>query len=1271
MLRERPSSLLGTLVAALSLFMASGDGAAENEGRTPSPPTSYYKAKLQPPTNQGALLQQVPPGGDAFPEEKTAAELSERLGELGGLCRGGRLNEVRERLLAADFRGGRLTPTEEQSVGGSALEAHRATSMSSALERDRISFTGELGALFGEMQPIRVAEFQITGIEEKHEAGGPVAATIVRYDVVGAGRDAWRSERVGRWRMEWRRDGAAGWRVVAWTALADQRSRAPAPVFTEVTESAIGHDVAYQRQLRWGIDDWLATLDSVFARDSMGHHGVSVADVDGDGLDDFFVTQPAGFPRRLFRNAGDGTFEDITETSGLGFLDDASQAVFADVDNDGDEDLILVTRTGLLLFLNDGKGRFTAVPDAFRFKGVLRGAPTSVTMADFDRDGLLDLYVCTYGYFIGASEDKASTPTPYHDAQNGPPNVLLRNDGHGHFVDVTNEVGLDANNDRFSFAAAWADYDEDGWPDLLVANDFGRKNLYHNEGMKNGKVTFKDVAAQAGVEDYGAGMSATWLDYDNDGHLDMYLGNMWSAAGQRVTAEPGFMPAASPEVRDLYRRHARGNSLFRNRGDGTFEDVTLQAGAELGRWAWSSDAIDFDNDGSEDLFVENGMFTQDGDGEEDVDYDSFFWRQVVARSPLSDRPGTLYDDGWRAINRLLMADGEQARHERKVLLRNDGHGGFDEVAGSVGLDLDQDGRSFAVFDYDQDGRPDVVHLAPRSSPQLRLFHNDFAERNAALALRLTGTRSNRDAVGAKVTVETDQLRRTKIVQAGSGFLSQHSKELLFGLGKSTRIVKVEVLWPSGLGQTLSGVPLDHRVSLVEGSDGVQSTPFRKCVESPAVSASDTVALDPANAGTWMYRPFPAPDFKLRDLAGGEHFLSALRGKPALLLFWATGAPPSGEALRGLADKGGALAAAGAPVLAVAMDPAADEAKVRAATQGLGVPVMIATDEVAGAYGILSRYLFNRQEDLRLPTLLLVDSRGEIVKAYRDRVDVAQVLVDLPKVEATPAERLVRAVPFRGDFYTAPGERNYFQYSLDLAEQGFDKAALAGFERAAKLDPIPVTFYNLGTLYMKEASPAKARIAFDRALALRPDYVEANNSLGALLAQGGEVPAAIERFRAALKGRPDYADALNNLGYALFQTDHPEEAALLYQKALAAQPGFPEALNNLGILFGQQGDLERAEPYFMQAVEARPGYGEAANNLALVRNARGDAAGAIRVLQRLLGENPAFEAGYVTLARVYLGAGRRREGVQVLELLLQRNPRHPLAIQLLGEMKAVP
>jgi hypothetical protein len=200
------------------------------------------------------------------------------------------------------------------------------------------------------------------------------------------------------------------------------------------------------------------------------------------------------------------------------------------------------------------------------------------------------------------------------------------------------------------------------------------------------------------------------------------------------------MPDAPAEVRELYRRHARGNSLFRNRGDGRFEDVSLQARAEMGRWAWSSDALDFDGDGWEDLYVANGMLTRES-GPDDQDG---FWRQVVARSPtrITGTP----DDAWRAINQMLIRSSIAAR-QRNVLLRNDGRGGFDDVSGTTGLDLDQDGRSFAVLDVDRDGDPDLAIMAARQAPQLRIFRNDFAGRGGSLALRLVGTSGNRDAIG--------------------------------------------------------------------------------------------------------------------------------------------------------------------------------------------------------------------------------------------------------------------------------------------------------------------------------------------------------------------------------------------------------------------------------------------------------------------------------------------------------------------------------------------
>jgi Tfp pilus assembly protein PilF/peroxiredoxin len=1128
----------------------------------------------------------------------------------------------------------------------------------------RAGLRRELSGLVAEFTALDTAELLITAIAT--DPGGAVRTTV-RFDLAGPAREGGRAERIGRWQMGWRRGTDGHWRVREWITLDHLRSRATAPIFTETTHAAFGGLEGFRRQLVTGLDAWSASLDAVFAAGGMGHHGVSAGDYDGDGWDDLYLAQPEGLPNRLFRNRRDGTFEDVTAEAGLAVLDRTSHSLFGDVDGDGDQDLILLTRGGPLLFVNDGKGRFARDPQAFQFDDALQGSLTSAALADYDRDGHLDLYLCAYGYFIGVSEDKAGPPSPYHDALNGSPNVLLRNDGRGRFVDATKAAGLDQNNDRFSFAAAWGDYDADGWPDLLVANDFGRKNLYRNLGRVNGQVRFEDVAAKAGVEDYGAGMSAAFVDYDNDGRLDIYTGNMWTAPGQRVTASAGFMPSASEEIRGLYRRHARGNGLFRNRGDGTFEDVTLAARAEFGRWAWSSDALDFDRDGFEDLYVVNGMFTR-APGEEAVDVDSFFWRQVVAQSPLERKAGTPYDDGWRATNRLLVASGAQAQHERNVLLRNDGRGGFDEVSGSAGLDLDQDGRAFAVLDYDHDGDPDVVTMAPRSSPQVRLFRNDFGGGHHGLVVRLTGVEGNRDAVGARVTVEAGERRQTRTVQAGSGFLSQHTKELLFGLGRHEAPVQVHVTWPGGRTQTFTDVAVGQRIVIREGSDVVRKEPF---VAAPAAASTATGTVPAANTppAVWLYEPFPAPDLRLRDIGGQDRSLAELAGRPVVLLFWSAGSAPSVAALRDLAGAQPALAAAGADVLALALDAPEDEAKVRAAAPGITLPVAVASPEVAGAYAIVHRYLFDRRQDLPLPSAFLLNARGEIVRFYRGPFAAAEIAADAPRIEAPASERLARALPFEGTLYAKIAERGYFQYGLELSEQGYDAAALPVFERVARSDPSGLTLFNLGTLYMKRGNAPGARAAFERALALQADNAEAGNSLGALLAQEGDVPAAIERFRAALAARPDFADALNNLGFALFQTGQPAQGYELFQRALQARPGFPEALNNLGIFHGRQGDLEAAQRYFAQAVEQRPGYGEAANNLALVLAARGDANGAVALLRKTLEAAPEFEMTYVTLGRLYLKAGQRAEAAQVVERLLQRNPRHPLALDLLRQLRS--
>ncbi|MEE3198684.1 MAG: VCBS repeat-containing protein, partial [Planctomycetota bacterium] len=179
------------------------------------------------------------------------------------------------------------------------------------------------------------------------------------------------------------------------------------------------------------------------------------------------------------------------------------------------------------------------------------------------------------------------------------------------FTDITKESGLDQNNRRFSFAAAWEDYDQDGDADLYVANDFGRNNLYRNDG----NLRFTDVAGEKNAEDSASGMSVSWSDYDRDGVMDLYVSNMFSAAGRRVTSQQLFKPGASALVRKRLQRFARGNTLLRGRKDAAFSDESLQANVNMGRWAWASSFVDLNADGWDDLVVANGYITTEDTGD--------------------------------------------------------------------------------------------------------------------------------------------------------------------------------------------------------------------------------------------------------------------------------------------------------------------------------------------------------------------------------------------------------------------------------------------------------------------------------------------------------------------------------------------------------------------------------------------------------------------------------------------------------------------------------
>jgi tetratricopeptide (TPR) repeat protein len=1182
-----------------------------------------------------------------FPQDTAALGKVMSAGFLGSSLKAGRLRAVND---ASPLKVWLVQYPPEPTLGSKA-------------------FLAELRSSLATFSKLMTANFLIISIHSESlpsSARGESASlvTIVRFELVGTGAGFHRGQRVGHWELSWERLPSDEMRLRKWRALDEERSRSLAPVFLDITSHAFGSNRSYASQLIPGTDYWRAVLDGASGIDIYGHNGVSVADIDGDGRDDLYVCQPAGLPNRLFRNRVDGTFEDITDSSGLGVLENTACALFADIDNDGRQDLIVVRSTGPLLFLNQGGGKFRLKPDAFQFANPPQGTFTGAAIADYDRDGWLDIYFCLYAYYQGT--DQYRYPMPYYEAENGPPNFMMRNNRDGTFRDVTRQSGLDQNNTRFSFCCSWGDYNGDLWPDLYVVNDFGRKNLYRN----NGDGTFTDVAREAGVEDIGAGMSVSWLDFDNDGREDLYVADMWTAAGIRISGQEIFHKDIDQKVRALYRKHAMGNCLYRNLG-GSFEDAGARSGTTMGRWSWSSDAWDFNHDGFPDLYIANGMVS----GTIREDLNSFFWRQVVANSPNEARPSHAYEQGWNALNELIRSDHTWSGFERNVFYMNNRDGTFSDVSGIAGLDFLEDSRTFALGDFDQDGRLEVV-LKNRNSPQLRYLKNVLPELPPVISFRLSGKESNRDAIGARITVETESGRQSRILRIGSGFLAQHTKEMFFGLGAAKSPVQATIQWPSGLSQKLHDLPINHRIWVDEGLPPSRMEPFAKSSSWPATAtAPSTNETLPHSVETWLLVPVLAPDFSLPDLAGQFETLSAHRGKPVLLHFWSASLSGSQKDLEEFELSHEGWARKGLQLLTINVDGAQNEGESHAQLSFArhSFPILKASQDAIAAYNIIYRQLFDRHCDLSVPLSFLVDPAGYIVKIYQGSVLKEQFRADFQSIPQNVSERLAKALPFAGVSESYDFERNYLSLGFVFFERGYLEQAGVFFQQALKDDPKSAeAFYGLGSTYLQQQKSNEARECFQRVLQLHASYPgtvpNAWNNLGILAAREGNTDLAIQQFQRALQIDPEHSIALQNLGSAYRQKKDWAQAKRVLERAIALNPDDPEANYSLGMVYAQQNDTERAYDYLQRALAARPAYPEALNNLGILYLRTRRPEEAKRSFEESIRVAPAYDQAYLNLARVFAIEGNREKTKSVLLELLKQHPDHAQAKEELKQLE---
>ncbi|MCF3649862.1 FG-GAP-like repeat-containing protein [Synoicihabitans lomoniglobus] len=472
------------------------------------------------------------------------------------------------------------------------------------------------------------------------------------------------------------------------------------------------------------------------------HAGAAAVDVDGDGWTDL-LTARYDAPPLLFRNRGDGTFVDEAIARGLGAAVNAAAFGAGDLDNDGDADLVVVMHRGSrhLLFINDGTGHFTE-------QAVARGAAVtsaladhesySVGLVDYDRDGWLDIYVSEWG-----------VPDT---AENALHSVLLRNRGAvapAHFTNVTAAAGLVqppvGKAEHFAFSSAWADFDDDGWPDLALVADFGSSRMYWN----NGDGTFTDGTAASGLAREEFGMGVAVADYDGDGRLDLFVTSIY---------EPFFHQRSGTH---------EGNKLYRNLGDRRFAEVATTAGVDRTGWGWGAAFFDYENDGDPDLMVANGM-------------------DASELGPA----GPFY----------------AALTDQTALRQNDGSGRFNDFSNIAGVRDTGLSKAVVVWDYDNDGDEDVL-LTQTFGPAMAYRNTATANGNRWIRFKFRGHASNRSGYGAVVTVSDAGASRTNLFNPTNAYIGQREGALHFGLGAhaGSAVDRVTVRWPSGVVQRVENL----------------------------------------------------------------------------------------------------------------------------------------------------------------------------------------------------------------------------------------------------------------------------------------------------------------------------------------------------------------------------------------------------------------------------------------------------------------------------------
>lgn len=1034
-------------------------------------------------------------------------------------------------------------------------------------------------------------------------------------------------------------------------------------VFKDVTKRVLSLDETLSRQLGYSIDQWSKWIPGL---DLTGNHGIAIGDPNDDGFEDIYVCQPHGLPNLLLSQNPDGTAENTAKSAHLDILDESRAALFVDLDNDGDDDLVVSTSEELLLLSNDGLGVFQLE------HGLLAGYDGgSLSAADYDNDGDLDLFVCKYNDILN-ERDLLTTPSDYTSAGDGGRNVLLRNDEGWNFTDVTESVGLKNKNIRYSRCALWYDVDVDGDMDLYVVNEFSEDTLYEN---KDGWFTdLNDTVDSLGEPT--SGRSASIADFDADGRLDLFVANHVIPEAKRYS--PSEDELENPAGSRFHHASIQDSRVFYATGaeEGYFRPFRMPSPIFSTQSTYGSSNVDLNNDGFEDILITNGLYTRSPGNPADCRLESLWIRQALSEQDFSH---TQTSDGQKRLGSINRAVTEQIRmgsplgeQQRNTCFLGMGKTGFANFSGASGFDFMEDARAVATVDWDQDGDQDIV-MTTRNSPQLRILGNQMDSGNQFLSLRLKGTQSNRNAIGARVELFLDKRESplVKAVSAGSGAFSQASRRLHFGIPKSATIAKVVVYWPSGLTQTHENVQADTAYEIEEGRNEPAELSDNR-FEIRLFEGSESAKQKPLEfARSVFYPPVGLPTLQFQGQPQGWIPLKNVDDMPILALF-VDDSQLSRELLRSFARESKEISSSSLDVVAIKIDgdepdSASQFEAIRAQTSLCEFPFRFgaASASMRSKIKLLYGQWFSDQHIPNAPFAWLIDKTGRVRVAYPSGdIRANRVLQDLTFITGGMRMTADRASPFEGVWLCQKQPPNYSRLqsrfadlgyvddqelfeelsrplmanqlcrrAMELHAQGDSDEAKAAFASALDHDPnCDLACIEYGNLLIQESSNTtdevirlallgNAQALFEKAIQVNPTNARAILGRAEVAKHRNQIDEAINQLKNYLEINPDRWEVHAIIGRLHFHKRKFRQATVHLLKAWENRPTLPFVAGDLGFLYMNSGAYEESRSFLRFATRLQPSAVNLKRHLAHAEFLTGNYDTSVELLKQVVVQQP--------------------------------------------------